>query len=157
VADLTAAVAGLGTLICEGASVGCRAVTRNMAEFTACIAFHGLRLTVAGIVVRSAALVAGGSTRNTACIASPESATESTAVPGMRRNTAAARAVAGNVSRLATRIATGRRAAKSQRRTVGLHMAKTLAVVALLCLSGARQGASVAFVAWLLAVVAKAL
>jgi len=112
VTHLAAAIASLGTFVSEGTSVGCRAVARDVAEFTARVALHGLRLTVASIVVWSTALVACGGTRNITAVSTTKSAAESTTVTRVRGNTSA-RAVPSNVSRLATGIAAGGCAAKS--------------------------------------------
>jgi hypothetical protein len=53
--------------------------------------------------------------------------------------------------------ATGTSTAQSESWAIGLNVSKTLAVVALLSLSGSWQRASIGFVSRLLAVVAKAL
>lgn len=59
-------VAGLATSIArlssgvKRASVRSGAVTRDVSEFTASVALHGLGLAITGVVIRPAALVAGG-------------------------------------------------------------------------------------------------
>jgi hypothetical protein len=77
VAGLAAAVARLSSRV-ERAAVGSSAVARDVAELAAGVALHGLRLAVARIVVRSAALVAGR--RTTAAVATAESTTAAAAI-----------------------------------------------------------------------------
>lgn len=61
VSSLTAAVAGLAGSV-ERTAVGSSAVTRDVSELTASVAFHGLSLAVASEVVGTTALVAGSRT-----------------------------------------------------------------------------------------------
>lgn len=104
-----AAVACLSSSV-EWAAVGRSAVPRNMAKLAAGIALHSLSLTIARVVVRSAALVACRSTRT--AIATTESAsvaaTHATAsrTSGTRSRTGVGARV-GAGSREMTRLATG--------------------------------------------------
>lgn len=56
----------------------------------------------------------------------------------------------GKVARLSAVIAAAAsaRATQAERRAVGLNVAQTLAVIALLRVSGARKGAAIGLVAW---------
>jgi len=83
VSGLPALVASLASSV-ERAAVGRRAVTADMPQLAAGIALHGLRLAVAGKVVRAAALVAGGltSVADKAAAAMAEAATADGAAPG---------------------------------------------------------------------------
>ncbi|PVI06662.1 hypothetical protein DM02DRAFT_724010 [Periconia macrospinosa] len=152
VARLAASVAGLAGSV-ERAAVRSSAVARDVTKLAASVALHGLSLAVASKVVGSAALVAGG--RATTSKATPEATT----ISATRSTTAAhgtgarVRAVAGQVSGKTARVASSARASSAQAQSwaVSLHMAKALAVVALLGLGSARVGASVGLVAGLLA------
>lgn len=61
VASLATLVAGLAGSV-ERATVGSGAVARDVAQLATGVALHGLSLAVAGKVVRTTALVAGGGT-----------------------------------------------------------------------------------------------
>lgn len=69
--SLAATVTGLASGV-ERASVGSGAVPRDMSELAASIALHRLRLAVTGIVVGTAALVAGS--RTSSSVATAEAA-----------------------------------------------------------------------------------
>jgi hypothetical protein len=177
VADLAASVAGLSLVVRQRTAVGRGAIPRDVAELAAGVALHGLRLAVAGVVVRPAALVAGRRSWGRAVAAAAASSVASAAAAG---GAISGRAVAlsmckhaarlgdngtdGNVAGLVAFVATTRPATQAQRWAVGLHMADALAVVALfscgqsetcssLCnakrrtLSGSRMGACVALMA----------
>jgi hypothetical protein len=58
VTDLSATIASFGSSLCQRTSVGRSAIPRNVTELPTGVAFHCLGLTVAGIVVWPAALVA---------------------------------------------------------------------------------------------------
>lgn len=149
VAGLAAAVAGLAGSV-QRAAVGSGAIARDVAKLAASIALHGLSLAVAGKVVGTAALVAGSRTG-----AASKTTAEAT-VAAARNASAAANATGGvgagtrKVSGLSAGVAAaaGAGAAQTQGRAVGLDVAETLAVVALLRLGGARVGAAIALVAW---------
>lgn len=159
-ASLAATVANLARGVkTVGTSRSSGAVTADVAELSTSVAFHCLCLTIPSEVVGSTALVAGGSP-GTASEASPEAASVSSA-RGATCTTSHSwvGAVAGQVTSKAARVATSAGASSTQAegRAVSLDVAKTLAVVALLSLSGARMGASIRLVAGLLAVVAEPL
>lgn len=157
-ASLAATVAGLAGSV-ERTAVGGGAVARDVAKLAASVALHGLSLAIAGKVVRATALVASGRTR-----AASETTAEAT-VAAARNASAAANAAGGvgagtrKVSGLSAGVAAaaGAGTAQAQGGAVSLNVAETLAVVALLRLGSARVRATVALVAGLLAVVAKAL
>ena len=147
-ASLATLVAGLASSV-QRSAVGGRAVARNVSELAAGVALHGLSLAVAGKVVGATALVAGSSPRTGKTATAAEAASES---PATNRGASTAHVDAGRVgacasqmARLATVVAAtaGSGSAQAQGRAVGLNMAKALAVVALLSLGGARQGALV--------------
>jgi hypothetical protein len=162
VSSLTALVAGLSSGV-ERATVGSSAVSGDVTELAAGVALHSLSLAVTSKVVGTTALVASGRARTTSkptsAVATGEATTAhgSTTAHGARAN--GVRASASKVTGLATVIATtaGTSTAQAEGRAVGLDVAKTLAVVALLGLSGSGKRASVGLVARLLAVVAEAL
>jgi hypothetical protein len=119
-----------------------------MTELAARVALHGLRLAVAGVMVRSAALVAGCWARTAGKAATAVASKASTANGGAPAEDRAARvgrvrAGPNVVAKLIAVVATTSRAcaAKAESRAVGLHVAQALAVVALLGLRGARQRA----------------
>lgn len=160
-ASLTALVAGLAGSV-QGAAVRSSAIPGDVAELAASIAFHGLCLAVASEVVGATALVACSGTRAVGEASTTIAADETATAHG---STAAHTRIAGvgastsQVAGLAAVVAsaTGGSAAQAESRAVGLDMAQSLAVVALLRLSRARERAAVGLVARLLAVVAKAL
>ena len=155
VAGLAALVAALACRT-ERAAAGSRAIAGDVAQLATGIAFHGLRLAVAGIMVGTAALVAGCRTRAagkaSTAVASKASTTNGSAaahgtgvlawVTGVDL-AGRVRAGSNKVTELAAVMAaTGlARAAKAKSRAVGLHMAQSLAVIALLRLRSARQRA----------------
>lgn len=164
---VTRNVAGLATLIAgltssvERATVGRGAVAGNVAKLSAGVALHGLCLAVPSKVVGSTALVAGGRTGASSKTSTPKAAAISSTAdwrtPGNADRGwvgACASQVTGLTAVVATAAGTG--TSEAQSRTVGLNVAKSLAVIALLGLSRTREGALVGFVAWLLAVIAKA-
>ncbi|KAH9885717.1 hypothetical protein F4778DRAFT_501364 [Xylariomycetidae sp. FL2044] len=138
----------------QRAAVGCSTIPRNVAEFTTGVAFHGLGLTVSGKVVWTTTLVA--CSRSGSASESSSSEATSIAAPCHGRPTAAhgdgstrrVRARTSKVARLtavvATTVASGTTQPKS--RAVGLDVAETLAVVALLGLRGTWQRALVGLV-----------
>lgn len=83
---LTTLVAYLACRV-QGAAVGSCTVARDMAQLAACIAFHGLRLAVTSIVIRSTTLVAccRAWTTSPSC----ETPTKSTGESSTRRNSPA--------------------------------------------------------------------
>lgn len=181
-AGLTALVASLASGV-EGTAVGGGAVAGDVAELAAGVALHGLSLAITGKVVGATALVAGGGTRAAGEAATGEAAVTATAHGGTTAHgTRADRVGAGTLEHVSTQeygvcsrgaeaqtyskmaglaavvaAAAGGVAGEAQSRAVGLDVAKTLAVVALLGLGGARKRAAVGLVAGLLAVVAETL
>lgn len=176
VTSLAALVACLAGRV-EGTTIGCGAIPGDVAELTAGVALHGLGLTVASEVVGATALVASSSTRTGKATTAEAGATVATAHnraatahrghtrdPGHASHagdtghtghtgngdTRGSRASAGQVSRLATVIATtaGTGTRQAQGGAISLHMAETLAVVALLGLGSAWQRALVGLVAF---------
>ena len=107
-------------------------------ELAASIAFHGLRLAVAGIVIGTTTLVAscgsvGGDSIETTIEATTEARTAS-ATSGRSRSTHAwGRAVSCNMAHLAAGVTTAASSASgdAQRRTISLDVAETLAMIAL--------------------------
>lgn len=182
VTSLAALVASLAGRV-EGTTIGSGAIPGDVAELAACVALHGLSLAVAGEMVGATTLVACSSAGTgeastaeaRAAVATTHNRTATAhgrhtgdagdarhtgnAVHTGNGDTSGGRTGARQVARLATVIATaaGTGARQAQGGAVSLHMAEALAVVALLCLSSARQRALVGLMAWLLAVVAKAL
>lgn len=152
-ASLATAIAGLARGV-ERAAVGGGAVARDVAQLAASVALHSLGLAVARKVIGASALVAGGRTRASS-VSTPETSISAARSASAATDSASSRvrAVTGQVASEATRVASSARAgtAQAQSRAVGLDVAKALAVVALLRLSGARVGASVRLVAGLLA------
>ncbi|KAH8646758.1 hypothetical protein BX600DRAFT_155560 [Xylariales sp. PMI_506] len=153
VASLAALVAGLASSV-ERAAVGGGTVTGDVAELAAGVALHGLSLAVTGKVVGSTALVAGGRTGTASgeSTTAAETTTVSTAGDGSTAadtDTGRAGASTGQVARLAAVVATaaGSGTGQAEGRAVGLDVAKTLAVVALLSLGGTRERALVGLVA----------
>lgn len=148
VASLTTLVAGLTSSV-QRSAVGGRAVARDVSELAAGITLHSLSLAVTGKVVGATALVAGGSPR-TGETATAAKATSVGSTANRRTSTAhvdagGVGACASQMARLAAVVAAtaGAGTAQAQGRAVGLNMAKALAVVALLSLGGAREGALV--------------
>jgi hypothetical protein len=167
-------VASLGALVAdlagraEGATVGRGAVTRDVAKLAAGVALHGLSLAVTGEVVGTTALVAGCGA-GVAAESTAESTLETAASTGTATSGGTGRgstssgssgvgAVAGKVTGLAAVVAAAvGTAVQAQGRAVSLDVTETLAVVALLGLSGTGQRAGARLVAGLLAVVAETL
>lgn len=163
VAGLTTLVASLSGRV-QGTAIGSRAVARDVTELAASIALHGLSLAITGKVIRSTTLIARSRARATN--KSTPAASKSSITTTARTNWAATahvdtsgvRASASQVAWLTAVVAattSGTATAQTKCWAVGLDMAKTLAVVALLGLGGARKRAAVGLVAGLLAVVAK--
>lgn len=173
VTGLATAVAGLASSV-KRAAVGSGAVSRDVAELTAGIALHSLSLAITGEVVRATALVAGSRTGTASESTTSTKATSKTATA--HRSTTAHRADGVGASALSkcqfilptlslvrcthskmtglpavVAAAAGSVAAQAQSRAIGLNVAKTLAVVALLGLSGSRERAAIGLVARLLA------
>ena len=151
--SLAAAVAGLASGV-EGPAVGSRAIAGDVTKLSAGVALHGLGLAVARKVVGPTALVAGG--RTTTSKSTPEAAgresttgSASAAAHSSAGVGAVACQMAGEAARVASSAGTG--AAQAEGWAIGLDVTKTLAVVALLSLGGARVRASVRLVARLLA------
>jgi hypothetical protein len=80
VANLAASVAGLATFAVQWTAIGGSAVARDVAKFSASIAFHGLSLAIARVMVGSSALVARRSTGN-AAVSTTETALKASARP----------------------------------------------------------------------------
>jgi len=162
VANFAASVAGLATFAVQWATVGSGAVAGDVSKLSAGIALHGLSLAIARIMVGASALVAGRSTGNTA-VSAAESTLEASTRPSSATSSTGSRAallgaVTCKMSGLATGVASSAgRTAQTQCRTVSLHMAQALTVVALLCFGRARVRAAVRFVSRLLAIVTKSL
>jgi hypothetical protein len=155
VASLTTAVASLASSV-ERAAVGSSAVAGDVAEFAAGVALHGLSLAITGKVVRATALVAGSRTRTASEAATREASVAATAHRGSAAHGTRANGVgtsASKMTRLAAVIAatTCGVTAQAEGRAVSLDVAKTLAVVALLSLGGARERAAIRLVTGLLA------
>lgn len=149
-AGLTASVAGLARSV-QGTAIGRGTIPRDVTELAAGVALHGLSLAVSGKVVGTTTFVASGGARPTS-----KSATEaSESASGDRSATAhggdvrRSRTRSGKVARLTTVVASavGTSTSQAERGAVGLNVTKTLAVVALLGVSGARQRALVGLVA----------
>lgn len=160
-ASLAALVAGLAGSV-QGAAVGSSAISGDVAELAASIALHGLSLAVASEVVGATALVACSRTRAVGEASTTIAADETTTAHGSTTAHTRIAGVGASTSQMAglaavVASATGGSAAQAESRAVGLDMAQSLAVVALLRLSRARERAAVGLVARLLAVVAKAL
>lgn len=156
-ADLAALVAGLAGGV-ERAAVGGGAVTRDMTQLAASVALHGLGLAVAGKVVGAAALVASGGARATGneATAAAEATVAATGHHGDAATEAGSvRSLAGasQMARLAAVVAAaaGGGTGQPQGRAVRLDVAEALAVVALLGIGRAGQGAAVGLMAGLLA------
>ena len=92
VAGLAALVAGLAGSV-ERAAVGSGAITGDVAELAAGVALHGLSLAIAGEMVGSAALVAGGGTSTANEATTAETTEATTANGGATRGHAASRGV----------------------------------------------------------------
>jgi hypothetical protein len=107
-ADLAASVASLGARISQWSSVWCGTVSRDVSEFAASVALHGLGLTIASIVIRTAAFVASCRSRNTA-ISTTESSISTTCSTAYGTTRCGSWAVAGNVASLTAGIAATRR------------------------------------------------
>jgi hypothetical protein len=149
-----------------------------VSELAAGIALHGLRLAVTSKVVRAAALVAGrlagAADKASPCLAEAAAADGSAPVEAGNRGVGAGALEkkksayvggfslsrtggGGTHSQVANRVAvvapvvSGCAAAQTQGRALGLDVAETLAVVALLRLGGARHGALVRLMVGLLA------
>lgn len=154
---LTTLVARLASSV-ERAAVWSGTVTADVAELAACEALQGLSLAVSGEVVALTALVAGGWAwaleSSTWSKASLESATRSESTTS---NSWWCSAVAGEMALETTGVAAASGSGKAKGWAVGLDVSNTGARVALLGLGGAWERATVRLVAWLLAVVAKAL
>jgi hypothetical protein len=86
--DLTTAIAGFGSLIGQSTPIRSSAIARDMAKLATSIAFHGLGLTIAGVMVWPTTLVASGSTRNTS-ISSTKTTSETTTATTMAARMAA--------------------------------------------------------------------
>jgi len=161
VSSLTALVAGLSSGV-ERATIGSSAVSRDVAELAAGVALHSLSLAVTSKVVGTTTLVASGRARTTGKTTSAVATGEATTTHGSttaHSRTNGVGAGASKVTGLATVVAAaaGASAAQAEGRAVSLDVTKTLAVVALLGLSGSGKRASVGLVARLLAVVAETL
>lgn len=162
-------VAGLATSIArlsggvKRASVRSSTVTRDVSEFTASVALHGLGLAIASEVIRPAALVAGGAGGASIEATTRSEATTSITATGnwsspSKIGSGRVGAVASEMSGKTACIAGAAgwvRAVQAEGRAVSLDVAQTLAVVALLRFGGARQRALARLVVWLLAVVAE--
>jgi len=148
-ASLAATITSLAGRV-QWTTVRSSAVARDVSEFTAGIAFHGLGLAITSVVVRASTLVAGGRTSPTT-----KSTTESTSITAARNTSATPSTCTGvgarssKVTRLAAVIATATDtcAAQAQGRAVGLDVAQALAVITLFRLGRARMGAGVRFMA----------
>lgn len=106
--------------------------TMVLTELAAGVAFHGLSLAIAGKVVGSTALVAGGRA-SAASETAPEAsiaATGSTSTTAHSWVGAVAGKMAGEAAAVAASACTG--SAQTQSRAVGLDVSEALAMVALL-------------------------
>ena len=109
-------------------------VTCLLTELAAGVALHGLGLAIAGEVVRSTALVAGGRA-SAASEAAPEASIPSTGTASSTANSGAwGGAVTSKMTCLAAAVAAsaGAGSAQAQSRAVRLDVSEALAVVALL-------------------------
>jgi hypothetical protein len=163
VAGLAALVAGLAGGV-ERTTVGGGAVARNVAKLAAGIALHGLSLAVTGEVVGATALVASrraraaseaATTAKGARVATTAHGSATTHRAGVHGVGASASKVAGLATVVAA--AAGASATQTESGAVSLHVAESLAVVALLGLGGTGKRAAVGLVTRLLAVVAETL
>jgi hypothetical protein len=161
VSSLTALVASLASSV-ERTAVRSSAVPRDVTELAAGIALHGLSLAITSKVVGTTTLVASGRARTTSETTTAVATGEATTTHGSttaHSRTNRVGAGASKVTGLATVVAAaaGASATQAEGRAVSLDVTKTLAVVALLGLSGSGKRASVGLVAGLLAVVAETL
>jgi len=158
VASLATAVAGLAGGV-EGSAVGSSAIAGNVAELATGVALHGLSLAVPCEVVGTAALVAGGRATRAAGESTAETSKSATGGHGSTGTNGAAGAVACQMAGLSTAVAAsaGTSTAQAKGGAISLDVTETLAVVALLGLSGARMRAGVGLMTGLLAVVAQPL
>lgn len=168
VSSLTALVASLASSV-ERTAVRSSAVPRDVTELAAGIALHGLSLAITSKVVGTTTLVASGRARTTSETTTAVATGEATTTHGSttahsRTNRVGAGALLqsvmfhysdniitySKVTGLATVVAAaaGASAAQAEGRAVSLDVTKTLAVVALLGLSGSGKRASVGLVAF---------
>lgn len=169
VTGLAALVAGLASSV-KRATVGSSAVSGDVAELAAGVALHGLSLAVTGKVVGATALVAssgtGAASETTTAVTTGEAATAhggTTAKSRTNRVRAGALSIRcqymelremairaySKVTGLAAVVAAaaGASTAQAESRAVSLDVAQTLAVVALLSLSGTGKRAAIGLVA----------
>jgi hypothetical protein len=154
VAGLAALVAGLAGGV-ERTTVGGGAVARNVAKLAAGIALHGLSLAVTGKVVGATALVASRRARAASEAATTAkgarvAATAHGSATAHRAGVHGVGASASKVAGLATVVAAaaGASATQAESGAVSLHVAESLAVVALLGLGGTGKRAAVGLVTW---------
>lgn len=143
VAGFTALIAGLTSSV-ERTTIWRSTVSRDVTEFSTCIALHRLSLAIARKVVWPAAFVAGSRSGATSECASAETTAVSTtgdrsATP--HSNTGRVRAGSSQVTGLAAVVATAvtTSTAQTEGRAVSLNVPEPLTVIALLCLSGTRE------------------
>jgi len=159
-------LAALVAALASGAkrtAVGSRAVTGDVTQLAARVTLDGLRLAVASVVVRPAALIAssGASSRESATTVASSKASAanrgSSATESRGARVRRVRARANIVAELTAVVAAAgsASAAKAKGRAIRLDVAQALAVVALLGLGGARQRALAGLVIGLFAIVAK--
>lgn len=161
VSSLTALIASLASSV-ERTAVRSSTIPRDVTELAAGIALHGLSLAITSKVVGTTTLVASGRARTTGETTTAVTTGEATTTHGSttaHSRTNRVGAGASKVTGLATVVAAaaGAGTAQAEGRAVSLDVTKTLAVVALLGLSGSGKRASVGLVARLLAVVAETL
>lgn len=152
VAGLTALIARLACSV-KWTTVGSSTVTRDVSKLAARIAFHRLSLAISCKMVGAATLVASG--RTPAAIATTTitiTTTHRTATSHAGWVGTSASKVTGLAAGVAALTCSG--SVQTKCGAVGLYVAKTLAMIALLCFRCSGKGALIRLVARLLAVVA---
>lgn len=151
-ASFSALVAGLSGGV-QRATVRGSAVAGDMAKLATSIALHSLSLAVPGKVVGTAALVtsrlARATSETTTSITTKSATTDGSTAA--HANTSGIGASPGEMTGLSAVIAAAIAAtgtAQTESRAIGLNMAKSLAVVALLSLRRSRKGTLVGFMAF---------
>lgn len=154
---MSASVAGLSGSAQRTAVRG-STVPADVAELSASIALHGLGLTITGVVVGSAALVAGSRSGTSESSTTSESK-PSTAHRRTSTESTSGGAVTSQMTGVTAAVASSSSSSsrKSQGRAISLNVAETLAVVALLGIRSPGLRANIGFMTRLFAVVAKAL
>jgi len=166
-ARLSALVASLACSV-ERATIGSRAVARDVTQLPTGVAFHSLRLAISRIVIWPPTLVArcGSVSRHVEAAtslkasSSPKPSAVATSSWGSHHRLCCGIGVwtvSSKVSRLSAgvAIATSSLSADPQGWTVRLNVTKALAVIALLSIGCPGRRALVGLMAWLLAIVTK--